>query len=321
MKIVILDAYVENPGDLSWDRVAELGELRLYDEVPENDEDTIVSYIADADVVITNKTPITASVMDRCPTVKLYTILATGYNIIDVDHAARLGVPVCNVPAYGTHAVAQFTIALLLELCSQVSLHDRTVHEGKWSNSPRWCYWECPLTELAGKTMGVIGFGNIGRQVGVIARALGMEVLAYSRSQCDEGRAVGTYVTLEELLARSDVVSLHCPLFPETEGMIRAETIAQMKDGAILLNTGRGGLVVDADLAAALHAGKLRGAGLDVVSVEPILPENPLLSAPNCIITPHIAWAARECRQRIIDITVDNIRAFMDGSPIHVVNS
>lgn len=320
MKIVILDAYVENPGDLSWDSVAALGELRIYDEVPEHDEDTIVSYIADADVVITNKTPITAAVMDRCPTVKLYTILATGYNIIDVAHAKALGVPVCNVPAYGTHAVAQFTIALLLELCSQVALHDRTVHEGKWSNSPQWCYWECPLTELAGKTMGIIGFGNIGRQVGIVAKALGMEVLAYSRSQCDEGKAIGTYVTLDELLARSDVVSLHCPLFPETEGLIDAAQIAKMKDGAILLNTGRGGLVVDEAVAEALHSGKLRGAGLDVVSVEPIAADNPLLSAPNCIITPHIAWAARECRQRIIDITVDNIRAFMAGNPIHVVN-
>lgn len=320
MKIVILDAYVENPGDLSWESVERLGELRIYDQVPENDEDTIVSYIADADVVITNKTPITAAVMDRCPMVKLYTILATGYNIIDVDHAKALGIPVCNVPAYGTHAVAQFTIALLLELCSQVALHNRTVHEGKWSNSPQWCYWECPLTELAGKTMGIIGFGNIGRQVGVVASALGMRVLAYSRSQCAEGRAIGEYVDLDTLLAQSDVVSLHCPLFPETQGMINETTIAKMKDGAILLNTGRGGLVVDTDLAAALHSGKLRGAGLDVVGVEPILSDNPLLTAPNCIITPHIAWAARECRQRIIDVTVDNIRAFMAGSPIHVVN-
>ena len=320
MKIVILDAYVENPGDLSWDSVAELGELRIYDQVPQQDEDTIVACIGDAEVVITNKTPITAAVMDRCPGVKLYTILATGYNIIDVDHAKTLGVPVCNVPAYGTYAVAQFTIALLLELCSQVALHDATVHAGKWTNSPQWCYWECPLTELAGKTMGVIGFGNIGRQVGVVAKALGMEVLAYSRSQCEEGRAIGTYVSLEELLNRSDVVSLHCPLFPETEGLINADTIAQMKDGAILLNTGRGGLVVDADLAAALRSGKLGGAGLDVVGVEPILEDNPLLTAPNCIITPHIAWAARECRQRIIDITVDNIRAYVAGNPIHVVN-
>ena len=319
MKIVILDAYVENPGDLSWDSLAALGELRLYDQVPQ-DEDAIVDCIGDAEVVIINKTPISAAVMDRCPGVKLYTILATGYNIIDVDHAKALGVPVCNVPAYGTHAVAQFTIALLLELCSKVALHDATVHAGKWTNSPQWCYWECPLTELAGKTMGIIGFGNIGRQVGVIARALGMEVLAYSRSQCEEGRAIGTYVSLEELLERSDVVSLHCPLFPETQGLIHAGTIARMKEGAILLNTGRGGLVVDEDLARALHSGKLAGAGLDVVSREPIPADNPLLTAPNCIITPHIAWAARECRRRIIDITVDNIRAWQKGAPIHVVN-
>lgn len=320
MKIVILDAYVENPGDLSWEPLAALGELTVYDEVPENDADAIAASIGDAEIVVTNKTPITAEIIDRCPTVKLITILATGYNIVDVEHARKRGIPVCNVPAYGTYAVAQFTIAMLLEICSQVSRHDRTVHEGKWENSPQWCYWECPLIELAGKTMGIIGFGRIGRQVGVLAKALGMNVLAYSRSQCDEGRAIGSYVDLPTLLAQSDVVSLHCPLFPETEHIINEDAIAQMKDGAIFLNASRGGLVADQALADALHSGKLYAAALDVVSQEPIHPDNPLLKAPNCIITPHIAWAARECRQRIIDITVDNVRAFQSGRPINIVN-
>ncbi|MBR1781599.1 MAG: D-2-hydroxyacid dehydrogenase [Oscillospiraceae bacterium] len=319
MKIVILDAYVENPGDLSWEPVQALGDVTIFDQVP-LDDGAIIRSIGDAEVVITNKTPIDARVLDACPGVRLVTILATGYNIIDVAHARKRGVAVCNVPAYGTMAVAQFTIALLLELCSHVALHDATVHAGKWENSPQWSYWECPLTELAGKTMGILGFGRIGRQVGRIAAALGMEVLAVNPSLCDEGRAIGRYVDWNTLLSRSDVVSLHCPLFPETEGILNADAIARMKDGAILLNASRGGLVDDAALADALNRGKLAGAGLDVVSHEPILPDSPLLHAKNCIITPHIAWAARECRQRILDTTADNIRAYLSGAPINVVN-
>lgn len=320
MKIVILDAYVENPGDLSWAPLEQLGELTVYDQIP-TDPASVIACIGDAQVVVVNKTPIGRAVMDACPGVKCFCILATGYNIIDVNYARTRGIPVCNVPAYGTDAVAQFTIALLLEICSQVALHDRTVHEGKWQNSPQWCYWECPLVELAGKTLGIIGFGRIGRQVGRIARAMGMRVLAYSPSECAEGREIGTYVDLPQLLAQSDVVSLHCPQFPETEGIINRETIARMKDGAILLNASRGGLVVEQDLADALERGKLSAAGVDVVSEEPIRADNLLLRAPNCIITPHIAWAARECRQRIIDTTADNIRAFLAGAPINVVNS
>lgn len=320
MKIVILDAYVENPGDLSWAPLEQLGELTVYDQIP-TDPASVIACIGDAQVVVVNKTPIGRAVMDACPGVKCFCILATGYNIIDVNYARTRGIPVCNVPAYGTDAVAQFTIALLLEICSQVALHDRTVHEGKWQNSPQWCYWECPLVELAGKTLGIIGFGRIGRQVGRIARAMGMRVLAYSPSECAEGREIGTYVDLPQLLAQSDVVSLHCPQFPETEGIINRETIARMKDGAILLNASRGGLVMEQDLADALERGKLSAAGVDVVSEEPIRADNPLLRAPNCIITPHIAWAARECRQRIIDTTADNIRAFLAGAPINVVNS
>lgn len=320
MKIVILDASVENPGDLSWKPLERLGELTIYDEVPENDVDEIVRCIGRAEVVITNKTHIGPEVIDACPGMKCIAILATGYNTVDVGYAKKRGIPVCNVPTYGTAAVAQFTIALLLEICSRVAQHDRTVHEGKWQNSPQWSYWESPLIELAGKTLGVIGFGRIGRQVGRIARAMGMRVLAYSRSETEEGRAIGEYVGLPELLSQSDVVSLHCPLFPETQGVINRDTIRQMKDGAILLNTSRGGLVVEQDLAGALKSGKLSAAAVDVVSREPILAGNPLLSAPNCIITPHIAWAARECRQRIIDTTVENIRAYQAGAPINVVN-
>lgn len=320
MKMVILDSYVENPGDLSWAPLEKLGELTLYDAIPENNVDEIVRCIGDAEVVITNKTPLPAEVLRRCPSVKCISILATGYNIVDTDCAKELGIPVCNVPAYGTYAVAQFTIAMLLEICSRVAEHDRTVHAGKWQNSPQWSYWECPLTELADKTIGIIGFGRIGQRVGQIAAAMGMKVLAYSRTETEEGRSIATYVDLPTLLSNSDVVSLHCPLFPETAGIIRRDTIAQMKDGAILLNASRGGLVVDADLAEALHSGKLSAAALDVVSKEPILPDNPLLTAPNCIITPHIAWAARECRQRIIDTTVEHVQAYCAGHPIHVVN-
>jgi glycerate dehydrogenase len=320
MKIVILDAYVENPGDLSWEPLEQLGELTIYDQAPAEDAAALAQCIGDAEIVITNKTPLGRDVLERCQAVRCICILATGYNIVDVDYARTRGIPVCNVPAYGTHAVAQFTIALLLELCSQVARHDRTVHEGKWENSPQWCYWECPLTELAGKTMGIIGFGRIGRQVGRIAAAMGMQVLAYSRSECEEGRAIGRYVTLPELLAQSDVVSLHCPQFPETENIINAETIAQMKTGAILLNASRGALVEEQALAQALKTGKLSGAAVDVVRQEPILPDNPLLTAPNCIITPHIAWAARECRQRIIDTTAENVRGFLAGTPGNAVN-
>ncbi len=320
MNMVILDSYVENPGDLSWAPLEKLGNLTLYDAIPENNVDEIVRCIGDAEVVITNKTPLPAEVLRRCPTVKCIAILATGYNIVDIECAKELGIPVCNVPTYGTFAVAQFTIAMLLEICSRVAEHDRTVHAGKWQNSPQWSYWECPLMELADKTLGIIGFGRIGQQVARIASAMGMKVLAYSRTETEEGRKLADYVDLPTLLSASDVVSLHCPLFPETEGIINRSTIAQMKDGAILLNASRGGLVVDADLAQALHSGKLSAAALDVVSQEPIRPDNPLLNAPNCILTPHIAWAARECRQRIIDTTVDNVRAYCAGSPIHVVN-
>lgn len=318
MKIVILDGLALNPGDLSWGAIQALGDVTVYDQTVGQEE--IIRRIGDAEIIIPNKTPITEEVLEACPNVRCICVTATGYNIVDCRAAARRGIPVCNVPGYGTAAVSQFTIGLLLELCHRIGYHDREVHAGRWSKCPTFCFWDTPQTELAGKTLGIIGFGSIGRAVGRIAVALGMKVLAYSRSTCPEGEEIGEYVELDRLLRESDVVSLHCPLFPETEGIINAAAIEKMKDGVILLNTARGQLVDEGALAAALQSGKVRGAAVDVVSKEPMDPENPLLTAPNCIITPHMAWAQGEARQRIIDITADNIRAFLAGAPEHVVN-
>ena len=320
MKIVILDGYPENPGDLSWAPLAALGDLTAYDRTSLTDEAESIARIGDAEVVYTNKTPITRRIMDACPGLRFISVLATGYNIVDVDYAREKGIPVSNVPAYGTAAVAQFAIALLLEICHHTAHHAQAVAAGRWERCPDWCFWDYPLIELAGKTMGILGFGRIGRQTGRIARALGMEVLACDTAPSEEGRAIGTYVGLEELLARSDVLVLHCPLFPETKGIVNRETIARMKDGVILINNSRGQLVVEQDLADALNSGKVYAAGLDVVSTEPIRGDNPLLRAKNCFLTPHISWAPRESRQRILDCSVENLKAFLAGSPIHVVN-
>jgi glycerate dehydrogenase len=247
-------------------------------------------------------------------------MLATGYNVVDAAYAREKGIPLSNIPAYGTAAVGQFAIALLLEICHHAAHHSDTVHAGKWAACADWCYWDYPLIELDGKTMGIIGFGRIGQQTGRIARALGMRVLACGSHPSDSGRAIADYVELDALLAASDVIALHCPLFPETEGIINRETIRKMKDGVILLNNSRGPLVVEQDLADALNSGKVYAAGLDVVSTEPIREDNPLLTAKNCIITPHISWAPRESRQRIMDTAAQNIRAYLDGAPINVVN-
>ena len=257
--------------------------------------------------------------MDACPSLKLICCLSTGYNVVDIQAAKERGIPVCNVPDYSTTSVSQFTFALLLELCHRIGHHDQTVHNGKWASCPDFCYWDTPQMELAGKTMGIIGFGRIGQAVGRIARAMGMEVIAYSRTR-REGMNV-RYVDLDTLLASSDVISLHCPLFPETENLINAERIQKMKDGTILLNTSRGPVIDERAVAEALHSGKLRGAAVDVVSEEPIIADNPLLTAPNCIITPHMAWAPVEARQRILDVTVENIRGFHSKNPINVVNT
>ncbi len=314
MELVILDGHALNPGDLSWDCFEQFGTVRYYDRT--DSEQDAIARIGSADIIILNKVPITRTVLESCPTVKLICILATGYNVVDCKAAAERGIPVCNVPGYGTDSVAQFTFALLLELCHQVGLHSESVHNGDWANSPDFCYWKTPQMELAGKTIGIIGYGAIGQAVGKIAKAFGMNVLAYSRTK----RSGFEYVTLDELLAGSDVISLHCPLFPETKGMINAESIAKMKDGAILLNTARGALLDEAAVAVALRSGKLRGAAVDVASAEPISRENPLLTAPNCIITPHIAWAPLEARQRILDITVKSVQGFLYGKRINVVN-
>ena len=320
MKIVVLDGYTENPGDLSWEELGKLGELTVYDRTSLTDEAEAIARIGDAEIVFTNKTPITRKVLDACPGIRFISLLATGYNCVDYAYAREKGIPVTNVPTYGTASVGQFAIALLLEICHHIGHHDASVHAGNWERCADWCYWDYPLIELAGKTMGIIGFGRIGQTTGRIARAMGMEVLAYDSHPSDAGRAIAEYVDLDALLARSDVVALHCPLFPETAGIINRETIAKMKDGAILLNNSRGPLVVEQDLADALNAGKLAAAGLDVVSTEPIRGDNPLLKAKNCIITPHISWAPKESRQRIMDCAVSNVKAFLAGSPVNVVN-
>ncbi len=320
MNIVVLDGYAENPGDLSWEALAALGDLTVHDRTSLTDEAEAIARIGGAQVVYTNKTPITRRVLDACPGIRFIGVLATGYNVVDCTAARERGIPVSHVPTYGTDSVSQFAMALVLELCHHIGHHDRAVHQGRWTSSPDWCFWDYPLMELAGKTMGILGFGRIGQRTGALARAFGMEVLAFDAQPSPAGRSIGTYVPLEALLAAADVLVLHCPLLPATQGVINASTIAQMKSGALLVNNSRGPLVVEADLAAALHSGKLAGAALDVVSTEPICADNPLLSAPNCIITPHISWAPRESRQRIMDCSVENLRCFLAGAPIHVVN-
>ena len=320
MRIVVLDGYTENPGDLSWSSLQALGNVTVYDRTAYTDSPLIRQRIGDAEIVIVNKTPISKETLDACPGIRLIAVLATGYNVVDYRYAREKGIPVVNVPTYGTASVAQYAIALLLEVCHHIGHHSETVRAGRWANAIDWCYWDHPLIELDGKTAGIIGFGRIGQATGRIARALGMVILACDLHPTDAGRAIGDYVGLEELLERSDVVFLHCNLTPENESLINRDTIAVMKDGAILINNARGQLVNEQDLADALASGKLRAAGLDVVSSEPIKADNPLLTAPNCIITPHMSWGAKEARQRIMDITVDNVKAFLNGSPIHVVN-
>ena len=317
MKIVVLDGYTENPGDLSWEELGKLGELSVYDRTP---TELILERIGDAEIVITNKTPITRETMEACPNMRYIAVLATGYNVVDVAAAKEKGIPVSNVPTYGTASVGQFAIAMLLEICHHVAHHSQTVFDGKWNACADWCYWDYPLIELDGKTMGIIGFGRIGQTTGKIAKAMGMEILAYDSFPSESGKAIATYVDLDTLLAKSDVIALHCPLFPETQGIINKDTIAKMKDGVILLNNSRGPLIVEQDVADALNSGKIYAAGLDVVSTEPIRSDNPLLKAKNCFITPHISWAPKESRQRIMDCTVSNVVAFQNGAPVNVVN-
>jgi glycerate dehydrogenase len=318
MKIVILDGYAMNPGDLSWDGFNALGEVTRYDRTP---TDKIIERIGDSEIVITNKVPITEKILAACPEIRYIGVTATGYNVVDTAAAQKRGIPVTNVPSYATEVTAQFAIALLLEVCGRVGAHDRAVHEGRWTGCTDFCFWDYPLIELAGKTMGIIGFGRIGRTVGRIAKALGMKVIAHSPHECEEGRAIAEYAGQDRLFAESDVISLHCPLFPSTEGIINRDTIAKMKDGVIIINSARGPLIVDQDLARALNSGKVYAAAIDVAVSEPIKSDNPLLSAKNCIITPHIAWAAAETRKRLINIVAENIRAFITGKPVNVVNA
>ena len=317
MKIVILDGHAVNPGDLSWDHFKVFGDVTVYEHT---EESQILERIGDAEIVMTNKTPLTADTFARCPKLQLVCVLATGYNVVDCAAAKQRGIPVCNVPDYGTAAVAQFTFALLLELCHRVGHHNKVVHRGDWTRSPYFCFWDTPQMELADKTLGIIGFGRIGRSVGKIARALGMEVIAYNRSRHPEGAEIAEYVDLDTLLRRSDIISLHCPLTAANAGLINANTISKMKDGVILLNTARGGLLNEQDVADALRSGKLSGAAVDVVSYEPIAADNSLLTAPNCIITPHMAWAPLESRQRILDCTIRSIQGFLSGTPVNTVN-
>jgi len=316
-KIVILDGHTLNPGDLSWSDFEQLGDLTVYERTAEAD---ILRRIGDAEIVFTNKTPLTREKIFACPNLRYIGVLATGYNVVDADAARARGIPVSNIPAYGTDAVAQFSFALLLEICHHIGRHSDAVRAGRWSESPDFCFWETPLIELAGKTLGIVGFGRIGRATAKIARSFGMNVIAHSRTETEEGRALTEYVPLDALYARSDVISLHCPLTDETRGMINRDSIARMKDGVILINTGRGPLIVERDLADALNAGKVYAAGLDVVSVEPIRSDNPLLYAKNCLITPHIAWAPKEARRRLMAIAVENLRSFLGGAPANIVN-
>lgn len=318
MKIVVLDGYTLNPGDLSWDNLEKLGDVTVYDRTS---KDEIVKRIGDAQVVYINKTPITKETLDDCPNIRFIGVLATGYNVVDVKAAKAKGISVCNVPIYGTTAVSQYVFALLLEICHHAWDHNLSVKNGNWTKGLDFCFWNYPLIELAGKTMGIIGFGKIGQMTGKIAQAFSMKVLAFDKYQNKdlEGNAM-QYVDLDMLLRESDVISLHCPLFPDTERLINEESIAKCKDGVIIINTSRGGLVAEEELVEALKSGKVSAFAADVVSTEPIQMDNPLLSAPNTILTPHIAWAPKEARARLMDTAVENLKAFLNNSPQNLVN-
>lgn len=321
MKIVVLDGYTENPGDLSWAPLEALGDVTIYDRVALDDEDEVIRRLDGAEIAVVNKAPVTRRVLESCPNLKLITVTATGYNVVDIACAKEKGIPVCNVPNYGGYSVSQFAIALMLEACLHIGHHDRTVHEGRWQNSQDWCYWDYPLIELAGKTYGLLGCGRIGIHTAEAAKGLGMHVIAYNRSQSQAAKDLGVeFVELDELFARSDVLGLQMPLMPFNTGIINKENIAKMKDGVIIINNSRGQMVVEQDLADALNSGKVAAAGLDVVSTEPIRGDNPLLKAKNCILTPHISWAPKESRQRIMECSVDNLKAYLAGKPINVVN-
>ena len=318
MDIVILDGYTLNPGDLSWKPLKDLGNLTVYDRTP---SELVDERIQTAEIVFTNKTVLTAENLASAQKLRYIGVLATGYNVVDIDAAGRAGIVVTNIPTYGTAAVAQYAAALLLELCHHVGEHGRCVQAGEWSKNPDWCFWKYPLTELAGKTMGIVGFGKIGQSTARIAQALGMKILAFDRYRKPELESdTCRYAGWDELLRESDVISLHCPLFPETKGIINCESLRKMKDGVLIINTARGELIVEKDLRDAVDAGKVGGAAVDVVSKEPIEIDNPLLGCDRIIITPHIAWAPAESRKRLLTAVAENLRSFLDGTPKNVVN-
>ena len=318
MKIVILDAYTSNPGDLSWDKFKGFGEVTVYDHTP---PELVLERCGDADVIIDNKVVLSAETLDSLPKLKYIGILATGYNIVDVDAADRNGVTVCNVPTYSTSAVTQLTFALILELYNHVGVHNDAVHSGEWSSCRDFCFQKTPLIELSGKTIGIIGFGKIGSETAKAANAFGMNILCYTpRPKPHPGYESFRFCPLDELIEKSDIITLHCPLTPETKGMVNAEFIGKMKRNAILINTSRGQAVDEQALADALNSGRIAGAGVDVLSTEPPAQDNPLLSCEKCIITPHIAWAGFETRERLLEIVYNNLKAFADGRPVNTVN-
>lgn len=316
-EIVVLDGYTLNPGDVGWEGLARAGKLTVYDRTP---PELVVERAKEADVVLTNKTPIRAEVIAELPKLSYIGVLATGYDVVDGEAAARRGIPVANVPAYSSDSVAQLVFSLLLELCHQVGLHSAAVREGAWSQSPDFSFWRTPLVELSGKTLGVVGIGGIGEQVARIGQAFGMNVIAVNRSGRQPAVPNVRLVAYEQLWETADVVTLHCPLTPQTEGIINRDTLARMKRSAFLINTGRGKLVREQELADALNAGAIAGAGLDVLSAEPPTADNPLLTARNCVITPHFGWATVEARKRLMEQAAANVEAFWSGAPIHVVN-
>ena len=319
MKIVVLDGYALNPGDLSWSAFEKFGELVVYDRTATH---KVLERAEGATIIFTNKTLITADTIHKLPLLKFIGVLATGYNVVDVEFAKAKGVVVSNVPGYGSSSVAQATFALLLGLCHRVQRHSDLVFDGKWSASPDFCFWEYPQVELSGKTMGIIGFGSIGQKVAAIATSFGMHIIAYSRTQSDQShRDNFKWGTMPELLTQADVVSIHCPLFPETEGLINKKSLALMKPSAFLLNTSRGPIIVENDLAEALNNDVIAGAGIDVLSVEPPTKNNPLFKAKNCLITPHIAWATKEARSRLMNVSVTNVSSFLKGKPENVVSN
>lgn len=317
MKIVVLDGFTLNPGDISWGALEALGALTVYDRTP---QERVAERIGDAPIVLTNKTRLTEDIFDAAPSVKYVGVLATGYDVVDMAAAKQRDIPVCNVPGYATDAVAEMVFALLLELCRHAGAHSDAVKNGEWTASPDFCFWKHPMAELSGQTMGIVGMGRTGQKTAKIAQAFGMRVLAVSQSQPLPETETLKYGSMDELLAQADVVSLHCPLTEQTRHMINRDSISRMKDGVVLINIARGGLIDERALADALESGKVAGAACDVVSAEPIHADNPLLAAKNIIITPHIAWAAKPSRERLMEQTAKNVAAFLAGRPTNVVN-